>query len=181
MKNKNSIREMVISSLFITMGLVLPVIFHFFGLGSAFLPMHIPVLLSGFILSTPYAAAVGAITPLLSSIITGMPPVFPIMPYMVFELAVYASAVSILSKKVKLNVYFTLVGSMIAGRIVAGVVVWVMILFFGADFPNPFVFIASAVITGIPGIIIQFVSIPPMVIILKKTNIIRNEVIENGQ
>ena len=67
MKNKNSVREMVISSF--TMGLVLPVIFHFFGLGSAFLPMHIPVLLSGFILPTPYAAAVGAITPFLSCIL----------------------------------------------------------------------------------------------------------------
>lgn len=181
MKNKNSVREMVISSLFITMGLVLPVIFHFFGLGSAFLPMHIPVLLSGFILPMPYAVAIGAITPFLSSIITGMPPIFPIMPYMVFELTVYAAVVSILSKKMKLNAYFTLVGSMIAGRSVAGVVVWVMIVLFGVKFPDPFVFIASAVTTGIPGIIIQFVAIPPMVVILKKTNIIRNEGLEIEQ
>ena len=181
MKNNNSVREMVISSLCITMGLILPVIFHSFGLGSTFLPMHIPVLLSGFILPMPYAVAVGAITPLLSSIITGMPPMFPIMPYMVFELAAYAAVASILSRKMRLNPYPSLVGSMIVGRIVAGVVVWVLIELFGAKLPNPFVFIGSAITTGIPGMIIQLVAIPPMVVILKKTNIIGNEVLKIEQ
>ena len=178
MRSENSIREMVTSGLFITMGLVLPVIFHFFGLANSFLPMHIPVILAGFILSAPYAIAVGAITPFLSSVITGMPPLFPVMPYMVFELATYAAVASILSKKMKLNTYFTLVGSMIAGRIIAGTVVWVMVVLFGAKLPNPVAFIVTAVTTGIPGIIIQLVSIPAMIGILKKTNIIRNGVSE---
>lgn len=172
----NSIREMVMSGLFITMGLVLPVMFHFFGLGKNFLPMHIPVLLAGFILSLPYAIAVGVITPVLSSVITGMPPMFPVLPYMVFELAVYAAAANVLSKKVKLNTYLSLIISMVAGRIVAGIVVWGMIAIFGAKLPGPTVFIISAVTAGIPGIIIQLAFIPPMIILLKKTNIIRNEV-----
>ncbi|MGI6776824.1 MAG: ECF transporter S component [Acetivibrionales bacterium] len=176
MKNKNYVREMVMSGLFITMGIVLPVIFHLFGLGSTFLPMHIPVLLAGFMLDLPYAIAVGAITPFLSSIITGMPPLFPVMPYMVFELATYAAFASILSKRMKLNSYFTLIGSMIAGRIVAGVVVWALVILFGVKLPGPFVFVATAVTTGLPGIIVQLIAIPPMVIILKKTKVIRNEV-----
>ena len=171
MKNKNSVREMVVSSLCISMGLILPVIFHSFGLGSTFLPMHIPVLISGFILPVPYAVLVGAITPLLSSIITGMPPIFPIMPYMLFELVTYAAVASILSRKMKLNAYFTLVGSMITGRIAAGAAVWVLIELFGAKLPNPFAFVGAALTTGIPGIIIQIVAIPPLVLVLKKTNI----------
>lgn len=175
MKN-NSLREMVMSGLFITMGLVLPVMFHFFGLGKNFLPIHIPVLLAGFILSMPYAVAVGVLTPLLSSLITGMPPMFPVLPYMVFELAVYAAVVNVLSKKMKLNTYFALIISMIAGRMTAGIVVWGMVGIFGAKLPGPVVFIASAVTSGIPGIIIQLAFIPPMIAILKKTNIIRNEV-----
>jgi hypothetical protein len=152
--------------------------FHFFGLGKNFLPMHIPVLLAGFILSLPYAIAVGVITPLLSSIITGMPPMFPVLPYMVFELAVYAVVANVLSKKMKLNTYLSLIMSMVAGRIVAGIVVWGMIVIFGAKLPSPTVFIISAVTAGIPGIIIQLAFIPPMIILLKKTNIIRNEVLE---
>lgn len=152
--------------------------FHFFGLGKNFLPMHIPVLLAGFILSLPYAIAVGVITPLLSSIITGMPPMFPVLPYMVFELAVYAVVANVLSKKMKLNTYLSLIMSMVAGRIVAGIVVWGMIVIFGAKLPSPTVFIISALTAGIPGIIIQLAFIPPMIILLKKTNIIRNEVLE---
>jgi hypothetical protein len=179
MKNNNSVREMVMSGLFITMGLVFPVVFHFFGLGSTFLPMHILVLLAGFMLSMPYAVAVGAITPFISSIITGMPPIFPIMPYMVFELATYAALASILSRKMRLNAYVALIGSMIAGRIVAGVVVGIMVLLFGVKLSSPFIFIGSAVVTGIPGIIIQLVFVPPMTILLKRTNLIGNEVIES--
>lgn len=152
--------------------------FHFFGLGKNFLPMHIPVLLAGFILSLPYAIAIGVITPLLSSIITGMPPIFPVLPYMVFELAVYAVVANVLSKKMKLNTYLSLIMSMVAGRIVAGIVVWGMIVIFGAKLPSPTVFIISAVTAGIPGIIIQLAFIPPMIILSKKTNIIRNEVLE---
>lgn len=92
-------------------------IFHAFGLGSTFLPMHIPVLLAGFVISIPFAITVGALTPFLSSVFTGMPPLFPVMPYMVFELAAYGAVASILYRKLKVNVYISLIGSMIAGRI----------------------------------------------------------------
>ena len=102
MKN-NTLRQMVMSGLFITMGLVFPVIFHYFGLGKSFLPMHIPVLLAGFMLSLPYAIAVGAITPVLSFVLTGMPPLFPVLPYMFFELMAYAAVANLLSRRIKLK------------------------------------------------------------------------------
>jgi len=172
----NSVREMVLAGLFIAMGVVLPAMFHFVGLGSTFLPMHIPVLIAAFILGLPYAVAVGMITPFLSSLITGMPPIFPVMPYMVFELGAYAAMVNFLSSKMKLNIFVSLIGSMIAGRLVAGVSVWVLVMFFGAKFPSPFIFIISAVTTGLPGIIIQLVLIPPVILLCKRANIIRNEV-----
>lgn len=176
MQNK-FVKEMVMAGLFITLGLVLPGVFHFFGLGKIFLPMHIPVLLAGFMLSLPYAIAAGALTPLLSSIITGMPPLFPVMPYMVFELAAYAAAACILSKKWKFNVYISLIGSMIAGRLAAAAVVWIMGVFFGIKLPGPFAFAVSAVTTGIPGIAVQIAFIPPMIVLLRKAGIIRNEVV----
>lgn len=180
MWKNSSVREIVVAGLFIAIGLVLPMVFHFFDLGNSFLPMHIPVLISGFVLSTPFAVIVGALTPLLSSIITGMPPLYPVMPYMFFELAVYAAAVSVISRKLKWNVYLTLVLSMAAGRIAAGAAVWLMVAVFNAKLPNPFVFVSAAVVSGIPGIIIQLIAIPPLVIFLKKINIIRNEVCKIG-
>ncbi|MDK2811559.1 MAG: hypothetical protein PWR27_2268, partial [Petroclostridium sp.] len=131
MQNK-SVKEMVLSGLFIAMGLLLPMIFHAFGMGSTFLPMHIPVLLAGFVVSMPYAIAVGVVTPILSSLLTGMPPMFPVLPYMVFELAAYGAVASLLYRRLKLNVYISLVGSMIVGRIVSGIAVWVLATFFMA-------------------------------------------------
>lgn len=172
MRRINHTRETVLSGMFITFGIVLPVVFHLFGLGSNFLPMHIPVLLAGFVLSTPYAAAVGAVTPLLSSVITGMPPMFPVAAYMIFELAAYSAAASVLSRKFRLNTYISLIGSMAVGRIVAGIAVWVITELFGAKLPGPVAFIGTAIMSGLPGIIIQLVFIPPMILLLKKTKII---------
>ncbi len=79
----------------------------------------------------------------------------------------------------KWNVYLTLVLSMAAGRIAAGAVVWLMVAVFNAKLPNPFVFVSAAVVSGIP-VIIQLIAIPPLVILLKKINIIRNEVCKIG-
>lgn len=172
----NSVREMVLAGLFIAIGVVLPAMFHFVGLGSTFLPMHIPVLIAAFILGLPYAVAVGMITPLLSSLITGMPPIFPVMPYMVFELGAYAAVCNVLSRRLKLNTYLSLILSMVAGRLVAGVAVWVLVTFFGAKFPSPVVFIISAVTTGLPGMMVQLLFIPPVILLCKRANIIRNEV-----
>jgi len=173
---KKSVMETVLSGLFIAIGLVLPIIFHAFGAGSTFLPMHIPVLIAGFALSLPFAVAVGAITPILSSLLTGMPPVFPVLPFMVVELAAYAAVTSLLYKKFKLNVYITLVCSMIAGRIAASIVVWILATFFMAELPNPVIFVTGAITQGIPGIIVQIVFIPGIVFVLYKSNFIRREV-----
>lgn len=175
MKNK-SVREIVLSGLFIAIGLLLPSIFHAFGAGSTFLPMHIPVIFAGFTVSLPFAVTVGVLTPFLSSVLTGMPPLFPVMPYMVFELAAYGAASSILYRKLKLNVYVSLIGSMIIGRIVAGIAVWVLASFFMAKLPGPVLFITGAITKGIPGIIIQVVFIPAVVILLERNNFINRGV-----
>ncbi|AOT70344.1 ECF transporter S component [Geosporobacter ferrireducens] len=174
MKNKSR-KETVLSGFFIALGLILPTVFHTFGGGSTFLPMHIPVLIAGFVLSLPFAIAVGAITPILSSLLTGMPPAFPVLPFMVFELAAYGAATSLLYKKFKLNVYISLICSMLVGRIISSIVVWVLATFFMAKLPSPIVFITGAIAQGIPGIIIQIVFIPAIVFALEKSNLIKRE------
>jgi len=165
---KNNLTQTAAAGLFIAFGIVLPMMFHAIGLGSTFLPMHIPVLLAGFMLEAPIALAVGAITPFLSSMFTGMPPAFPIMPYMVFELATYGFMTSYLYRKFNLNVYASLLGSMICGRIVAGIAVWVLTTLFAARLPGPVAFVMASVTTGLPGIVIQLIFIPAVVLILEK-------------
>ena len=104
------VRDLVVSGLLVAIGIALPTVFHAFGLGKTFLPMHTPVLIAGFVLRLPYAAVVGTVTPFISAVLTGMPPMFPAMPSMVFELATYAAAANILSRRFGLNVYFSLIG-----------------------------------------------------------------------
>jgi thiamine transporter ThiT len=73
-------KDLVKAALFLALGIILPYIFHMEGGmgGQMFLPMHIPVLLCGFILGERYGLLVGILTPVLNSVITGMPPIYPV-------------------------------------------------------------------------------------------------------
>ena len=166
--HKKTIREITLAGFFIAIGLVLPMAFHVLGPGTTFLPMHIPVLIAGFSLSLPFALLVGILTPLLSSLLTGMPVIFPVLPFMIFELAAYAAGASLLYRTLKVNVYVSLVITMIIGRIAAMVTVWALVNYTTAKLPNPIVFITGAVTTGLPGITIQLLLLPPIVILLKR-------------
>lgn len=166
--NGASAKQPVLAGLFVAIGLLLPPMFHVAGMGSAFLPMHLPVLLAGFFLAPPYATAVGAIIPFLSGILMGMPPVFPVMPFMVVELATYGAVVSLLYQRWHLNVYLSLIGSMVAGRVMASVAVWVLATFFAAKLPGPVAFASAAVVASLPGIVIQLLFIPALVLVLAR-------------
>lgn len=133
--------------------------------------MHIPVLIAGFFLDWPFALAVGALTPLLSSLLTGMPPFFPVLPYMMLELATYGAVVSFFYENLKMNVYESLIISMVCGRIMAGVTVWVLATFFTVKLPSSLIFVQGAIVKGLPGIIIQLVLIPTIVLSVKKLNL----------
>ncbi|HOO97649.1 MAG TPA: ECF transporter S component [Caldisericia bacterium] len=179
--NKKSINCIVISALFIAIGVVLPIAFHMVGgnLGRVLLPMHIPVLIAGFYLPMGYAAIVGLVTPILSSLLTAMPPLYPTGVTMMFELATYAFVVSLLFAFVKKNrkltknniyIYVILVIAMLCGRIVSGVAYWIVGT--GAAF-NPFAYIAANIATGWIGIVVQLSVIPIIVMFVK-----RNESLE---
>ncbi len=166
-------RNIVLSGLFIAFGLILPMIFHQFSMGGpAFLPMHIPVLIGSMLLGPASGFLIGMVTPVLSSVLTGMPPTFPMLPIMFFELAVYGLVAGYLYKTLKLNVIVSLVLAMIAGRIAAGIVVFVLAQFFGFQGPGPIPFIQGAIITGLPGIVIQLVLVPIVVnLVRRNTNL----------
>ncbi len=163
-----NLNELILSSFFIALGIVTPMAFHIFGgAGPIFLPMHIPVLCAGFFLSWPFALAVGLMTPMLSSFLTGMPPVFPMMFIMMLELALYALSISLLKNILK-NIYIKLIISMIIGRIGAGIAVFLLASFFAAKLPSPSIFVYGSILKGMPGILVQLIFIPAIVFSLKK-------------
>lgn len=165
---KTKSKEIVLSGLFIALGLLVPMAFHAIGgTGPVFLPMHLPVLMGGFILSPVYALMVGVVTPLLSSALTGMPVLMPMAFIMMVELGIYGLAVSLLREKGVNNV-LTLVGAMVLGRIAAGLMVAMLVSFIGIRFAPPITFVAGAITTGIPGILIQLIFIPILLVAVKK-------------
>jgi ECF-type transporter family protein len=167
MNNKITTKEIVLSGLLLATGLVLPMFFHMFGMtGPIALPMHIPVMIGGFLLSPHIALFLGIMTPILSGLLTGMPVLFPMSIIMAFELGVYGLTIAILTKKFKLSTIPSLIISMITGRISAGLTVAVLVQLFGIKM-NPIIFIKGAIITGFPGIIIQLIFIPPLVYAIK--------------
>ena len=170
MKKRNPIFDMVLSALFLAMAYVLP---FFTGqipqIGSMLCPMHIPVLLCGFICGWPWGLAVGLIAPLLRSATLGMPPMFPTAVCMAFELAAYGAIAGltyrVLPKK-KVFLYISLLGAMMGGRLVWGVAMFTCLGLKGGNFGFS-AFLAGAVTNALPGIILQIILVPVIVMVLE--------------
>lgn len=168
-------RKIVLSALFIAIGIILP---FFTGqipqIGSMLCPMHIPVLLCGFICGWQYGLAVGFVTPLLRSAMFGMPPIMPTAVGMAFELAVYGVVTALLYRKLpkkNLYLYVSLIGAMLAGRAVWGLVSIVLYGIVGKGFSFQ-IFLSGAFINALPGIILQIVLIPAIMMALKKAGVL---------
>lgn len=160
-------------SFLIALGIILPTIFHQFGLsGRIFLPMHIPVFLAGMVINWKYGLACGFMLPFLSSVTTGMPPLYPTSVSMAVEMSMYGLISGLLCQSRKNSIYFSLVIAMICGRITAGCANFLMLTTAG----NPFLlkaFFYSSFITPIPGILVQVIFIPPLVHAINRIS--RNE------
>ncbi len=168
-------RKLVLAGLFIAIGLVLPFITgQIPEIGKQLLPMHIPVLIAGFVIGWKYGLVVGFIVPILRSLIFLMPPMFPTAVAMSFELAAYGCLTGLLYDKFpKENsyIYITLILSMLGGRVVWGIVSLILYGISGTGFGWE-AFMAGAFVNALPGIIIQIIIIPIIIMALKRSNLI---------
>ena len=164
MKAFTNSKKLVISGMMLALGLILPyATAHGFGLqGNILLPMHIPVLMCGFICGPVYGALCGLVLPVINSLLTGMPAMYPMALIMTSELTTYGLVSGILGKAYSASgklwvLYPTLIVSMAAGRLMYGLVAW-LLLFTGAAAGN--FSVITSIITGLPGIAIQLLLIP---------------------
>lgn len=168
------VKRVVLAALFLGLCLVLPFLTgQIPEIGSALSPMHIPVLLCGFVCGAPYAALVGVIAPLLRFALFGMPPIFPTGVAMAFELLTYGLVAGIMYRmlpKKNAYIYVSLIVAMLAGRVVWGIVRLILTGLSGTTFTFS-AFIAGAFVTAVPGIICHIVLIPLIVIALKKAKL----------
>ncbi len=168
---KNKIKQLTLSAMFLAMAFVMPFLTgQIPQIGSMLCPMHIPVLLCGFFCGAPWGLIVGFIAPILRSFTLGMPPLFPKAFCMAFELATYGFISGWLHHKLrntKINVYLSLLCAMIAGRFVWGIAMFSCMNFDSSKF-NINTFLSGIFLNSIPGIILQIIFIPILVITLEK-------------
>ena len=174
MSKMSYVKRSIITAVCIGLSVVLPMAFHSIpNAGNIFCPMHIPVLLCGLICGGSFGLLCGLAGPLLSSLITGMPPL-AYLPSMLVELTVYGVVCGILinlvrTKKLYADLYISLVVALIAGRIVAGIA---QALIFSAGSYSIAAWTASYFVTSWPGIVIQLALIPAIVVALMKAKLI---------
>ena len=173
-KTLDLIRRMVFSAVCLALCMILPFLTgQVPKIGSMLCPMHIPVLLAGFLCGPVWAAAVGLCAPMLRYLLFGMPPLLPVGFAMTFELIAYGLAVGVLYHmlpKKNGSVYAALIGAMLFGRGVWGVAAKAIYGAMGMEFTWQ-VFFAGAFLDAIPGIIVHIVLIPILVMALKKARI----------
>jgi niacin transporter len=188
-------RKITYGGLLLAISVVLPLVFHLAGgppSGALFLPMHIPVLLAGLILGPVFGLVIGAAAPIISFAMTEMP-IAARLPFMILELAIYGCVAGLFYHSFGLNrlggvfrkskkesaqeevspiakfagIILSLIAAMIAGRAAYALGLVIMGRLFGVKGADPAAVI-TALSTGIIGIAIQLIVIPPILFALQK-------------
>jgi len=183
-KHKTNLRRQVFpltcGALLLALGVLLPQVFHL-ALGQAggklFLPMHLSVLLAGCFLGWHYGLLVGVVTPLLSFLITGMPPI-PMLFLMVAELGFYGLGSGVFNKLLRsrqrgslLRIALSVLLAQICGRLAYAAMLFLLGTLLGLrGIPGPEAALA-AVIAGWPGILLQLALVPALVRALHKLKV----------
>lgn len=165
------IRKTVFSALFLSLGLVLPFLTaQIPDIGNMLLPMHFPVLFCGLICGPLCGGIVGFVTPLLRSVLFGMPMLYPNALGMAFELMTYGAVIGLIyllfRKKNLLTLYISLISAMLAGRIVWGIAQTILLGLSGKSFALT-MFWTNGFIQAVPGILLQLILIPPLMLAIQ--------------
>ena len=173
--NRKNILNLTYAAMLFALGLVLPFLTgQIPEIGNLLLPMHLPVLLCGFVCGPIYGAAVGFTLPIIRSFIFGMPVFYPSAVTMAFELMAYGFFTGFLyllfKKKNLFAIYASLIPAMLIGRAVKGVANAIALGI--SDKPYSFAaFISGAFTEAIPGIVLQLILIPAVLLALKKAKL----------
>ena len=169
MKRRNpQTLPLVLAALFLALAYVMPFLTgQIPEIGSMLCPMHIPVLLCGFICGWPWGLTVGFVAPLLRSLTMGMPPLYPAAVCMAFELAAYGAVAGVMHRllpRKRPYVYVSLPIAMLAGRLVWGAAMFLCVGAGGGRFTAA-AFLAGAVVNALPGIVVQILLVPVLVML----------------
>ena len=176
-KTQSPLRTLVTAAMLLALGLILPFLTgQIPQIGKMLCPMHLPVLLCGLLCGWKYGLAVGLILPPLRYVLFFAPPLFPTGTAMAFELAAYGFLAGFLYARSRwqcvVALYRCLIAAMLGGRVVWAVVQVILSGVSGQAFTWQ-MFLSGAFLTAIPGIILQLVFIPAVMVALDRTGLVR--------
>lgn len=174
MNTLSAVKKICITAICIALCCILPMAFHSVGLGSAFSPMHIPVLLCGMICGGWHGLFCGILGPVLSSVLTGMPGT-AMLASMIPELAAYGLISGVLMQvlhtgKEAADLYISLGISMVLGRVVGGIAK--ALFFSGGEAFTLAVWVSSYFTAALPGILLHLILIPLLPAALRRARVI---------
>lgn len=166
------LRRLTLSGVLLALGIVLPLLTgQIKEIGDTLLPMHLPVLLCGFLAGWRYGGLVGLILPFLRSLLFSMPPMFPNAVWMAAELCAYGIVAgllySLLKKRGLVGIYISLIGAQLIGRVVWGAVKWILLFSRGGAFTF-LAFLTGGFVDAALGIVLQLIIIPLIVSLEKR-------------
>lgn len=153
-------------TLFVAMDVTIPWLCHSIHplAGPIFLPMFFFILLAGLLFGWRAGLLVGILTPLISYGISGMP-LLERLPIIVIEASLYGLSAGLLRERLKLNVFFSLLGAMVVGRLVVALAL--LIMHWSGDSNSPSI-VWQSIKLGWPGIALQLVFLPTISTVLEK-------------
>lgn len=138
--------------------------------GVKWLPMYLPILIGGCLLGTRWALAVGILSPIVSFLLTSLGgnamPAAPRLPFMILELAVFAAVSGLFTRKIVKNglwAFPAVICAQIAGRLVFLAAIALTQSF--TTFTTGMIW--GQIVTGIPGLVVQAILAPVIMIGLR--------------
>ena len=172
------VRQLTYSAICLAMAFVLPFVTgNIPEVGNMLCPMHLPVLLCGFLCGWQWGLVVGFAAPIMRSLILMRPPLYPTAIAMAFELAVYGLLAGLLYQLlcgVRGRTYVALLGAMLGGRIVGGLVQLTLLSINGEGYTAA-IFFTEYFVKAWPGILLQLILIPVVVSALRRAGLTLNE------
>ncbi len=168
----NAINKMVLSAVFLSIGMVLPLLtMQAKEIGDSLLPMHFPVMLCGLLCGPYYGGFIGLVMPFLRWAVFGMPNIYPQAVWMALELFTYGLVIGLVYRGFKqksiVGVYISLIVAMLSGRVVWGAAKAVLLGVGGKPFTFS-MFVAGGFIDAALGIILQLILIPLIITVLRR-------------
>ena len=160
------VRTYLIIAAFVALSVLTPWIFHQFQLaGATYLPMHFFIFVAALAGGWQAGAIVGLLTPFASYAVSGMP-VLTVLPQIAVEVAAYGLVAGLLRQKLNLNVFWSLLGAMVAGRVALLIAVVIVQAITGHVYSplgpsaTPFDAVWNTIAQSWPGLLAQIILIP---------------------